>query len=345
MTADLDAAIDAAAALLRSARQPLVYGLVDSTVEAQRAAVAVARRLGAIIDTPASSSHAGAFRAFERLGAALASRGEARHADLAVFWANALDAPGLAARSGLARVRVDVGTALGPRDAEAALVLEPEQEVPALLALRAFARGRRVDAPRAGGLPLEALRALARRLVACRYGIVVADADPPAARRDLALADALTALVRDCHRKARVRLLGLRRSGNPVGAENVLAWLTGFPASVRFGSDGPRYGPEEFAAETLLRRGDVDAVLLVGVDPERHLSSDAAARLARLPCVALGAAPPAGARIAFATRPLAATPGGIFRGDGVALRHAPGEVSDDPTEAQVLTRLAEALAP
>ncbi len=341
---ELDAAVAVAAGLLRAARQPLVYGLLDSTVEAQRAAVAVARRLGAILDTPASASHAGSFRAFERLGAALASRGEYRHAELAVFWACGSDASELAPRPGLARVSVDVGSARGPADADTRLALEPDQEIPALLALRAFARGRRVDAAQAGSLPVEALRSLARRLVSCGYGVVVCDADPAPARRDACRADALTALVRECHRKSRVRLSGLRRGSNPVGAENVLTWLTGFPASVRFGADGPRYGPGEFAAETLLQRGDVDAVLLVGVEPEAHLSNEAAAQLARVPCVALGAVEREGARVFLATSAFGATAGRVFRGDGVALRHAPPQSSDHPSEATVLARLAEALA-
>jgi formylmethanofuran dehydrogenase subunit B len=336
---ELAGAIAAAAELLRAAKQPLVYGLAESTVEAQRAAVRLAQRLGAIVDTPASISHAGSLRAFERLGAQSATRGELRRADLTVFWACDPDAS--LAPSNPDRVSVDVGVARGPKDAAARVLLEPDQEVPALLALRAFVRGRRVEA--AAGLPLESLRALAGRLTRCRYGLVVADADPIAARRDAEVPDALAALVRECHGKARVRLVGLRRGGNPVGAESVLTWLTGFPTSVRFAAGGPCYGPGEFSVEALLQRGDVDAVLLVGVEPEAQLASGSAARLARLPCVALGPVAREGARVFIATAPLTATGGRVFRGDGVALRQIPRESSELPSESVILERLAAAL--
>jgi formylmethanofuran dehydrogenase subunit B len=344
MRPTLEAALSAASHALQAARQPLVYGLLDSTVEAQREAVQLARSLGAILDTPASASHAGAFRAYERLGLLTASLGEVTRADLVMFWACAPDDAGdIAARDGRTRVSVEIGDASGPPGCEVRLSLDPRQEVAALLALRAFIRGRRIEASVAHGLPLPALRELARRLTTCRYGIVLCDSDPPAERRDSEIADGLTALVRECHRKARVRLLGLRLGANAVGAENVLAWHTGFPASLRFGPDGPRYGPDEFAAEALLVRGDVDAALLVGVDVDAHLSVEARARLEQLPVVQLGGAERKSSLVFIGTAPLAATPGRVFRSDGVALRHVPGQASDLQTEADVLARLRSAL--
>src|SRR5947207_2361085 len=55
--AALDNAIDRAAAILKQARYPLIYGLSRSTTEGQRAAVALADRLGATIDTTAATGH------------------------------------------------------------------------------------------------------------------------------------------------------------------------------------------------------------------------------------------------------------------------------------------------
>src|ERR1035438_7937571 len=54
----LDAALDRAAAILKAARSPLIYGLSRSSTEGQQAAVALADRLGATIDTTASLGHA-----------------------------------------------------------------------------------------------------------------------------------------------------------------------------------------------------------------------------------------------------------------------------------------------
>jgi formylmethanofuran dehydrogenase subunit B len=331
----VDSDVAAAVALLRSARQPLVYGLADSTVEAQRAAVSLAARVGAIVDTPASSSAAGALSAFQHRGAQSASQGELARADLCVAWACAPERP--------VHVAVDVGTAHGPRAADTRLVLRADQELGALLVLRAFVRGRRVEPERAGDLPVDALRSLARRLTSARYPVVFAEGDRPGERRDAELDDALAVLVRECHKATRARLVRLRVGANPVGAENVLAWRTGAPSSVRFAPGGPVYGPDEFSAEALLRRGDVDLVVLVG-DRGDALSETARAALRRLPRIEIGPRPGPEARVAFVTAPFDATPGYAFRDDGVVRRLAPVAAKDPITECQVLARLVAAVA-
>ena len=54
----LNTAINEAASILRHSKSPLFYGLSQSSTEGQRAAVALADRLGATIDTTASEGHA-----------------------------------------------------------------------------------------------------------------------------------------------------------------------------------------------------------------------------------------------------------------------------------------------
>ena len=51
-----DEAVDAAAAILRQARAPLVYGLGQTSCEAQRRAVALAEAVGAVIDLAAPAA-------------------------------------------------------------------------------------------------------------------------------------------------------------------------------------------------------------------------------------------------------------------------------------------------
>jgi hypothetical protein len=116
-------------------------------------------------------------------------------------------------------------------------------------------------------------------------GAILTDADPPLERRDSERTGALGALVRDARGKARLRLVGIRRPGNPVGAESVLTWQTGFPSAVSWASGAPRYGPGEWSGEAVLARGEVDAVLIVGAEPERFLSGAALAGLKRVPTV------------------------------------------------------------
>jgi formylmethanofuran dehydrogenase subunit B len=205
-------------------------------------------------------------------------------------------------------------------------------------------------------------------MTGCGYGAILSDADPPPERRDLERAGALGALARDARGKARLRLVGVRGPGNPVGAESVLTWQSGFPGAISFASGAPRYGPGEWSGEAVLARGEVDAVLVVGAEPSRYLSARALQNLKQLPSVFVGAHDAhdahdtpdtpgyARASIGLATAPLAASGGHVFRMDGVALRQgqpsheaagAAGQKSqagaDLPTEAVVLTQLADAI--
>ena len=55
--ASLDAGLDRAAAILEAADYPLIYGLSRSSTGGQRAAIELAEKLGAVIDTTASHCH------------------------------------------------------------------------------------------------------------------------------------------------------------------------------------------------------------------------------------------------------------------------------------------------
>ena len=56
----------------------------------------------------------------------------------------------------------------------------------------------------------------------------------------------------------------LRAGGNCSGADAVMTWQTGYPASVDFTLGYPRYRPYDGSAAERLVRGDVDALLVVG---------------------------------------------------------------------------------
>ncbi|MBX6365842.1 MAG: formylmethanofuran dehydrogenase subunit B, partial [Gemmatimonadetes bacterium] len=334
--ATLEAAAGAAAALLLRAAFPLVHGLGRATVEAQRRAVEIADLLGAVIDPASSASHGGSLLAFPRIGQVTATLGEVRNrADLLVFWGVDPDTvhPGFMARYAAPApdapprtvLAVDVGAARAPADIAERIEVPAEREVEVLWALRARIRGRRIDAPHgaADGWPDVRLRELAARLLGCRYGVILHDAEPPAERRDPMRAMALAALVADANRRTRLRLIGVRPPGNGAGAEAVLGWQTGFPFAVHFGRGYPRHGPGEFTAEGVLARGEADAALLVGADPPRELSPAAAAHLERIPSVVVGdgdAWVGAGTRVHLVTPRFEELPGTVYRMDGVALR-------------------------
>ena len=55
-----------------------------------------------------------------------------------------------------------------------------------------------------------------------------------------------------------------------TGADNVLAWQTGYPFSVNLSRGYPRYNPGEFSANDLLERGEPDVCLFVGSRGTRY---------------------------------------------------------------------------
>src|SRR5438874_1919500 len=84
--ATLDDAIERAARILAGARYPIVYGLSDTTCEAQRVAVAIADWIGGNVDTTTSVCHGPSGMAFQGVGEVTCSLGEVKNrADFLIF--------------------------------------------------------------------------------------------------------------------------------------------------------------------------------------------------------------------------------------------------------------------
>ena len=101
--ASLEEGIERAAGNLANARYPIVYGLSDTTCEAQRVAVAIADRIGGCVDTTTSVCHGPSGMAFQGVGEVTCSLGEVKNrADLIVYWGGdpAVTHPRLAERYG-----------------------------------------------------------------------------------------------------------------------------------------------------------------------------------------------------------------------------------------------------
>jgi formylmethanofuran dehydrogenase subunit B len=340
---DLADAVEESAAILREARLPLVCGLGQTDVETQRAAVALAETIGGVID-PAEDGGA----ASQAVGLSTATFGEVRdRAELVVVWrADPVTSnPRLLPRLRLDRsslVVVDGQRTATAEEAGEFIELPPELEFEALWAMRALVRDVLLDRDLAARLPLDALEQLAGRLRACEYGALL---HGPA---EYATALARLALVRDLARVAHVVALPLRRDGNARGAEDVLAWQTGYPTAVSFARGHPRARPGEFSAAGLLERGETDAALIVGFDALGRVPDPAADHLRRIPTIVVDARATetaAAARVAFATGAAGVQrEGTVHRMDGVPLTlHAPLQ-SERPGDGEVLAAIEARIA-
>jgi formylmethanofuran dehydrogenase subunit B len=348
---DFADAVEASAAILGEARLPLVCGLGQTDCESQRAAVALAEATGAVID-PVGPGAAAA--AAQDIGPSTATFGELRdRAELVVAWRAdpvasnprllprlRLDRSGRAAERTL--VVVDRRRTATADEADEFIELPPEHDFEALWAMRALVRDVPLERDLAGGLPLDALERLAGRLRGCSYGAVL---HGPAGYVN---ALALLAFVRDLASIAHIVALPLRHDGNARGAEDVLAWQTGYPAAVSFARGHPRARPGEFSAAGLLERGETDAALIVGFDALRHLPAPAADHLRRIPTIVVDARATetaAAARVAFATAAAGVhREGTAHRMDGVPVTLRAPLASERVGDGEVLAAIATSIA-
>jgi formylmethanofuran dehydrogenase subunit B len=142
--------------------------------------------------------------------------------------------------------------------------------------------------------------------------------------------------------------LPLRREAGARGAEDVLAWQTGYPAAVSFARGHPRARPGEFSAAGLLERAETDAAVIVGFDALRHLPPRAADNLHRIPTIVVdprATETAAAARVAFAT-----AAGGVHRAgtahrmDGVPVALRAPLASDRAGDGEVLAAIEARIA-
>jgi formylmethanofuran dehydrogenase subunit B len=362
--ADVADAIAAAAAILAEARLPLVCGLGGADCESQRAAVALAEAIGAVIDPVGPPGDGAAGAAAQAFGLSTATFGDVRdRAEIVVAWRAdpasthprllprlRLDRAGRAADGDEPRrtlVVVDMKRTATAHEADVFIELPPELDFEALWAMRALVRDVPLDRELAGRLPLDDLSSLADRLQACRYGAVMHGSGLAATTGGDVNALALHALVRDLARVAHVVALALRHNGNARGAEDVLAWQTGYPSAVSFARGHPRARRGEFSAAGMLERGEPDAALIVGADTVGQLPPPAADHLRRIPTIVVGprATEEPEARVALATAASGVhREGTVHRMDGVPVALSAPLTSPLEGEADVLAAIAARIA-
>ena len=302
--AEREAAYSSAVKILARSHAPLVYGLSRSSSPGQRAAVELAERLGATIDTTASVCHGPSIMAIQEVGESTCTLGEvADRADLVVFWGAdpAVSHPrhferySLEPRSDLLpRGRADRRVIVINSTAnETSAIADRFVAVPAgrdfelIWQLRELIRDEQAVLSGTLGIPEADLRSLTRELKNCRYGVVFFGLGLAQSKLGHVVVSGLLELVADLNAHTRFVARRLRIPGDVAGADSVLCWQTGFPFAVNMGRGYPRYNPGEFSANDLLERGEVDSCLLVGTESLHEFSQAARDHLASIPTIVL----------------------------------------------------------
>jgi formylmethanofuran dehydrogenase subunit B len=349
--ADVDTALARAAELLRGRRRPLVHGFEGATVEDARAAVALADRLGAIVAAGEPGGPWPGAPAFPLRGASTATLGEIRdRSELVVVWREdpATSHPRLLERLGFTGDGAD-GTHPSRTPGRALAVLDdrdtptarlgdlrlrwpPHHDAESLAALHLLARGRG-DTHLDDGLR-ERMEPLWRRLAPLSHATFVYGPALAAGTGGQRRALALQELVRELSRGRHVVTLSLAGAPGIRGADDVLAWQTGYPAVVDLGRGHPE---PVTCTEPVIEHERVDVTVRVGDDPGAR-GAPVAGEPAVIALSGVPGTPEPAVWIRTASAGIGAG-GTMHRLDGVPLALRPPQPSAAPSAAELLHRL------
>jgi formylmethanofuran dehydrogenase subunit B len=344
----LESAIRKAAELLKVAKAPLIYGLSHSTTDGQRAAIELGEKIGAIIDTTACLEHAQSLISLQQVGESTCSLGEVKNrADLIIYWGSdpLKTHPRHLERYSLPEgkpkrpmVVVDVKETETTKRADTYIQVQPGEDWEIFWQLRLLIAGKLVKAR-------PELVELAEKMKACRFGVIFFGKGLTRTELGHRTVEALLRLVTELNRFTRFYARRMGALGDVAGADNVLAWQTGFPLAVNLQRGYPRYSPGEFSAVNLLAKKQVDICLIIGSDTLKDFPAEALATLRELPTIVLDAEedePPIPATVRFTTANYGIHHAGTaYRMDEIPIPLRPILKTTYPTDDSILRKLCE----
>ena len=361
--APIEEGVRRAAEILSEARYPLIYGLSDTTSESQRVAVSIADWIGGNIDTTTSVCHGPSGMAFQGVGEVTCSLGEVRNrGDMIIFWGSnpaeshprhftkySLMPKGMFVPNGRKDrtcVVIDVRKTKSARAADIFIQLKPRSDFEAAWTLRALAQGIELDpeqVERETGQPLETWQDLVKRMKAARFGVIFFGMGVTMTRGKHANSEAILLLTRDLNQFTRFTCKPNRGHGNVTGADNVVAWRTGFPFGVNLARGYPRFNPGEYTAADVLARGEADAAMIIASDPMSNFSEPARQHLKTIPYIAFDPKETPTSRSAEVAFTVATyginVPGTVYRMDDVPIPLRPAFKSPHPSDYDLLVAI------
>ncbi|MCH2114200.1 MAG: formylmethanofuran dehydrogenase subunit B [Pirellulales bacterium] len=361
--ATLEEGYDRAAKILVAGKYPIIYGLSDSPSEAQRVAVSIADWLDGTIDTTTSVCHGPSGMAFQGVGEVTCTLGEvANRGDFIMFWGSnpaeshprhftkySLMPKGMFLPNGRKDrtcVIVDVRKTKSAKAADIFLQIKPRKDFEALWTLRALAQDIELDANRVQketGIELAVWQDLMERMKAAKFGAIFFGMGLTMTRGKHANSEALLALTRDMNSHTRFVAKPNRGHGNVTGADNVVAWRTGFPFGVNHNRGYPRFNPGEYTTSDTLANGEADCGMMIACDPMANFSQPAREHLGSIPYIALDAKETPTTRaaaVAFTVATYGINTGGtVYRMDDVPIPLRPAFESPHPSDLVVLENI------
>ncbi len=358
--ATVEEGIRRAAQILVQAKYPIVYGLSDTTCEAQRVAVGIADWIGGTVDTTTSVCHGPSGMAFQGVGEVTCSLGEVMHrGDFIMFWGSnpaeshprhftrySLMPKGMFLPNGRKDrtcVIVDVRKTKSVKAADIFVQIKPRRDFEGLWTLRALAKGVELDPVQVEedtGVPLATWQDLMDRMKQAKFGVIFFGMGLTMTRGKHTNSEALLALTRDMNTYTRFVCKPNRGHGNVTGADNVVTWRTGYPFGVNMSRGYPRFNPGEYTTSDTLARREADAAMIIASDPMGNFSQPARDHLASIPYISLDpkeTPTTRSATVAFHTAVYGINvPGTVYRMDDVPIPLRPAFESPNPSDYDVL---------
>jgi formylmethanofuran dehydrogenase subunit B len=339
--ASAEAALDAAARVLARARRPFIGGL-GTDVAGMRATLALARRLGAVVDHAGAAAKYRNLHVLQEAGWITTTFAEVKNrADLLVLigdgwrhrfprFVERLVAPGeglFADRRARRIILLDAAAGGAadalPGEAEQLALAVPFAALPSILALlNALVDERPVDPARLSGVAPEKLVQAIDWLRAARYGVVAwAAADLDFAHAELAL-QALSRLVAALNRSGRFAVFPLAGIDGDITANAVQTWQAGVPYPASYANGTIDFDPHRYGMPNLLGRGEADGILWIS-----SLARDRLPPATVVPTIVLGRADMSLAHEPAVFLPVATpgidAPGHLLRSDKVVSLRLP----------------------
>ncbi|MGH8778014.1 formylmethanofuran dehydrogenase [Paraburkholderia sp.] len=279
---DLDTALARGAQIVSDAHRPLFGGLATD-VAGTRALYTLAAGCGAILDHLHGDALSAATLALQDRGSFFTTLSEVRdRADLLVFFhcRPSLRYPRFFARvdgdEASARELIFVGTEPDPAasmhaHARIGTVLPDTDPYDSLALWSALSEGRRADTlPHADADIVAALAALHTRIVAAPYAVIVYEPAALPGPHAALLIEALNRIVKAENRTSRAACFALGGDDGALTVNQTTTWLSGLPLRTRVampsrlaGTAPLDHDPYRYRTDTLIARGEIDALLWV----------------------------------------------------------------------------------
>ncbi len=298
ISASLQEAVTQAAGLLAASQQSVIGGCATD-VNGMRALLALADRLGAVVDNMGFNAARNNFLALQDSGWMNTTLAEVKNrCDLLLvvgtdleavvprfferyLWNEAMFLEDIKQRKVIYLGKSPSGNAsTSPNGQKAQILACDDAALPeVVVVLRALVKDQPIRAEQAGGISIADLQALADKLKAAKYGVVTWGAGALGINNHAELiVQTVSEMIKDINDKgARCSGLPLAGKEGDLTANQVCGWTTGYPARVSFARGFPEYDPYRYECKAMLNNGEADALLWVqafntnAVPPETHV--------------------------------------------------------------------------